>query len=267
MPPAPRTAARPGGARAVSADARGPIGKGFPRLSLLLSGPRARPGPAFAAGVGVLFPPRGAAFAQTAFGCPDPRPCCGQRRVVVGPLRGAHRGASGAVVVQQPGADGFGQLGIGRSPPSAADDDPPTVGGSRRGHFRIVPSGGRTEAGVSVHPAVCSVRRAMRSSGRWRCFRSVVIPCSPIRPVVPNPGEPAGRCPLRTRNDRRSRSEPQACDADRSRRSVLHVRASVGFSARTPPWRPLPGRGGIAAEAARALVSAGASPKEPPCLP
>lgn len=98
-------------------------------------------GPACAARFGILLPPRGAAFAETVLGRPDPRPRRGQRRVVVGPLRGAHRGAGGAEVVQQPGPDGLGQFGIGGPPPPAADDDPPTVGGSRRGHARIVPSG------------------------------------------------------------------------------------------------------------------------------
>jgi hypothetical protein len=79
----------------------------------------------------LLIPPRGAAFAETVPGARDPRRCCGQRRVVVGLPHGARRGASGPEVVQQPGADGLGQLGVGRSPPSAADDDPPTVGDSR----------------------------------------------------------------------------------------------------------------------------------------
>jgi len=70
-------------------------------------------GPACAARFGILLPPRGAAFAETVLGRPDPRPRRGQRRVVVGPLRGAHRGAGGAEVVQQPGPDGLGQFGIG----------------------------------------------------------------------------------------------------------------------------------------------------------
>jgi hypothetical protein len=99
-------------------------------------------GPAFAAGVGVLLPPRGTAFAETALGCPDPGACCGHRRVVVGPFRGADRGPGGPEVVQQPGPDLLGELGIGRPPPPAVDDDPPTAGGTRRRHPRIVPSRG-----------------------------------------------------------------------------------------------------------------------------
>jgi hypothetical protein len=95
-------------------------------------------GPALAASVGVLLPPRGPAFTQTALGRPDPRACCGHRRLVVGPLCGADRGSGCPEVVQQPGPDLLGQLGIGSPPPPAVDDDPPTVGGPERGHSRIV---------------------------------------------------------------------------------------------------------------------------------
>jgi hypothetical protein len=120
-------------------------------------------GPALAAGVGVLLPPRGSAFTQTALGRPDPRACCGHRRLVVGPLRGAYRGPGCPEVVQQPGPDLLGQLGIGSPPPPAVDDDPPTVGGPERGHSRIV----RHDTGRQLTGWVSA--RAPSSTLRERC--------------------------------------------------------------------------------------------------
>ena len=134
---APRTAARPGGARAVSADLRRDRARQGPRSSV--RGARRNPAPT-----------TGAAFAETVLGHPDPRPRRGQRRVVVGPLRGAHRGAGGAEVVQQPGPDGLGQLGIGGPPPPAADDDPRPSG----------VRGAGTHASCQAAPCCAGVPRA-----------------------------------------------------------------------------------------------------------
>ena len=130
-------------------------------------------GPAFAAGVGVLLPPRGTAFTKTALGCLDPRACCGHRRVVVGSLPGADRGPGGSEVVQQPGPDLLGQFGIGSPPPPTVDDDPPTVGGPRRGHPGIVP---RRRISLPHGPVTAAAGR--------RFERLVVRNGGPVREVL-----------------------------------------------------------------------------------
>jgi hypothetical protein len=119
-------------------------------------------GPAFAADVGVLLPPRGTAFTKTALGCLDPRACCGHRRVVVGSLRGADRGPGGPRWCNNRTRTCSGSSG------SAARHRRPSTTIHRPSEVR----GARTLASCQGVAFLCSTGRSRRpqdadSSGWW----------------------------------------------------------------------------------------------------